>query len=951
MTEMIDNSSSSTTEIDVFDNLSEDQLKDVLDQLTDHSRPNSEKCPLVRRLKEENASREEPDLVIACRPQRLSTTTRPTRKYRRSGSKEAEFAREKSNGSVINSVSSSKSLQDLMSANTSEYDMRAIGANRGGKRLNKDSRANSLTMPPVSTQHLFNNNSIKNDVFNSDVRNKTLKGRVVGQHPKESGCNESTNSSRVYNECPTTHTVVNHNMDSCDKNYTPNCNSCASDDQHIHPKNEYIEMHDLGRRVNLVQVVDGKLVDCEQQIKTNESTTLRSANNVDTCPDFGLKAINSRDAIKSGSERVVNNCDYNSKESTNDINEDNKMMYYHQPETGKPYDPTPTYLTNTYHDSDVSSASPFNPIYQSYQSATKSEPTNSRIAKSKNKKRMTAEAIKAEDIAGHIGNKDLEFLVEYVNSAGGDSSIDINSKNGSILANNSVKENVKKKNQMTNNSVSKRKNGSNVNSNQSASHKSNSVSANIPLSSSSSSSSDEGNSVSKHSDFAQRTNSQTHETTSPLNSSSESNDKKLSREDSDFLEEETLSLSTHNSFSLIESNISADLLCTASDSEMADREKGFVTPKSKHFKRRMHRQENQRFNKSQSMQSSTSTTPSSSTVSGAGVSYERFSGMRGYESEREYTDDFRRYQSKSVCSRRKSVPHSEHNSAYNSDGEMSCHSMPIRNDSLKTEKIYSESRTTPSSISSTPKASYADIAKTDKKSSIDTIISHINKVQYPAFSQLDSSLSLMVDDLTPSTSQNNSQLIESNESLQQNVVVTDKQDLINDSYSATITSMTNTPEPQTDSLNNECLLSETVKNNSIDMAINSSKSDSVVPPVIMLDYSESVPTKDLDNISFGFFDDVILFPNNINNDKSQTNILNETLEERPDCEAKSPFNTSLESESQMNSPIVKADPMAYIDVDKRSFNYDHILGFIKKAWDNAKRDNHYQCYESRPKVK
>jgi len=84
----------------------------------------------------------------------------------KTGSKDAEFARDKTNGNNIKKVNCSQSLQDLMSSTNSDYDsisMRSVGANRSGKRLNKASRANSFTMPSGSQNFCNNNNNNNNN--------------------------------------------------------------------------------------------------------------------------------------------------------------------------------------------------------------------------------------------------------------------------------------------------------------------------------------------------------------------------------------------------------------------------------------------------------------------------------------------------------------------------------------------------------------------------------------------------------------------------------------------------------------------------------------------------------------------------------------------------------------------------------------------------------------------
>jgi len=63
--------------------------------------------------------------------------------------------------------------------------------------------------------------------------------------------------------------------------------------------------------------------------------------------------------------------------------------------------------------------------------------------------------------------------------------------------------------------------------------------------------------------------------------------------------------------------------------------------------------------------------------------------------------------------------------------------------------------------------------------------------------------------------------------------------------------MTNTPIPQ-----NECLFNETVKTSSKDIKTVETVKGSLVPPVIMCDYSDSVPFSDIGSVTFGFFDDL-----------------------------------------------------------------------------------------------
>ena len=84
------------------------------------------------------------------------------------------------------------------------------------------------------------------------------------------------------------------------------------------------------------------------------------------------------------------------------------------------------------------------------------------------------------------------------------------------------------------------------------------------------------------------------------------------------------------------------------------------------------------------------------------------------------------------------------------------------------------------------------------------------------------------------------------------------------------------------------------------------------------------------------------------------------------------IKTNAETRSQVNTNGPKPSvQLKYIDGDKKSFNYEHIISFIRKgqykrsicnngfyndciddliAWDSAKCDHRYVSYESSPKV-
>ena len=331
--------------------LSEEELRTVLEELTDHNLPDSEKCPLVRRLNAENAAKDESDLVISrfCKSSIASNSSsnscrnRKSRHLQRSGSKDAEFVREKTNGSNVKAVHSSQSLQDLMSSANTETDlqaMRAIGANRSGKRLNKASRANSFTMPSGS-QHFCNNNNNNNnnnmtketfdEVLSSidlrtsnqsqthplkGIRNKSVKTRSnvymsnssvtenSVRSDDESVSTEASLSSHTVDECFPTH-CVDMEPKTCDIKCTPLCNSNAVEQQVCELKD--IEMKDLGKRVNIIEY-------------TSDRNT-----SVDSFYDLGLKTVNQKDIKTNFAERVVNNYD---SDPTHNMSEDNRLLQF-----------------------------------------------------------------------------------------------------------------------------------------------------------------------------------------------------------------------------------------------------------------------------------------------------------------------------------------------------------------------------------------------------------------------------------------------------------------------------------------------------------------------------------------------------------------------------------------------------------------------------------------------
>ena len=155
-----------------------------------------------------------------------------------------------------------------------------------------------------------------------------------------------------------------------------------------------------------------------------------------------------------------------------------------------------------------------------------------------------------------------------------------------------------------------------------------------------------------------------------------------------------------------EYNISdEDKKYAASDSEMVDQESGFQPIKSKHIRKRK-----ARLRKIESVPKNAYlddvSTRSSLDSSNSRPPINNAVFTRGYESEREYcADEYRKR--KEHQSRKKlasSMPHSEQNSADNSDLESSF-SFPV------TGRMPSLSSPPLPSISSTPKVSYADIAK------------------------------------------------------------------------------------------------------------------------------------------------------------------------------------------------------------------------------------------------
>lgn len=215
--------------------LSEEQLREVLDQIIDHNRRDSEKCALVRRLNAEDASKnkssaskdESSAILEYCysATQAASSGRGSARRSRhnqiranRIYSKEAEFGRSSVGGNNSKKVQQFTSLQDLASPclvnsdHPNLFPMRAFGANR--KKFNKDTRANSFCS--TASQSFCNkevessltsasstaSNSIDYPFVNTNSSNKILNCAKIGRNNKVKSQKQFTNisTSSTYSE-------------------------------------------------------------------------------------------------------------------------------------------------------------------------------------------------------------------------------------------------------------------------------------------------------------------------------------------------------------------------------------------------------------------------------------------------------------------------------------------------------------------------------------------------------------------------------------------------------------------------------------------------------------------------------------------------------------------------------------------------------------------------------
>ena len=174
--------------------LSDDQFRSVLEQLTDNKLPDKDKCYLVRSLKQnaQNQLESKEESCLKLFHQSISSSTSSSSSFRSSGrksrhfsqkgtlSKDAEFVKNRSSSSASNcsstkKVHSSLSLQDLANCDSesSSISMRAIGAHRNNsKRLSK---ANSFTMSSNGSPSFCNNNtSMNNNNITSTYNSKEM---------------------------------------------------------------------------------------------------------------------------------------------------------------------------------------------------------------------------------------------------------------------------------------------------------------------------------------------------------------------------------------------------------------------------------------------------------------------------------------------------------------------------------------------------------------------------------------------------------------------------------------------------------------------------------------------------------------------------------------------------------------------------------------------------------
>ncbi|KAI1293824.1 hypothetical protein HDE_06586 [Halotydeus destructor] len=978
-------------------NLSEEALKDLLDQVIDHKRPESEKCPLVRRLNEETMKEEaflEVSLPTISRALSAGTasssvsapTSHHRRKVRGRGTHTQSF-----NGrptlSTENQVHSSQSMQDLVAANSNEVSSMAAkgpALSRPGNQRRAATRANSFSHQQERSE-LTNDRSTSAAAGNCNNSSSLLTPLSQGGQQrklKSKTANNISVCSSVNKEDPSmfdgnrnSNSDRNNNKSVCDdvdestSSYeSAECSSSlhkaafrslaatgqvqnghrsADDGQDV----MQVEMQDLPKKASYQRYsANGSLEansPTEMTCLLPKNSDHGTGNQVDHGVAFdsylskrpsGLDLFDKPNRDKSSSSHLVEyNSDKHEMRQQNEINDSSAMGPRLQAGNQLPSAPSRPEL--------------------------------------KKKRTKAEEKTLAEQIEGHIGHKDVEYLVNYVTGEGG--------KDGSKSKEGGVQR--AKKTQSAPISQSKlssrdsRKRNANENEDNST----------IPVNSQERSKSVDNEPKMKRVQTISESASASQISKLPSEGLLSSPDEEARDTFGELIVSPPGSPRQAPSESFVSYNSRCDDLTDDEKGYLSDQDSGFQVARTKRHRHLRNRQDyadlqvrrslplNKKGLQSYHHHPSSASSPLSTTPSAVSVSSSAapsISGVtstsRGYESEREYyTEESRKRQESSRRKVATSMPHSGENSADNSDVDSSLSLPTVRH--LSQNQAHGDvAPPLPSPPPSVPpKVSYAAVAKSTSSISgpKDTVVGHLNTKHSGDF--IVDSFVGTADEGEEDFPQLISVQLPANEIVEADKVVDVKEEA-DDSEPEVCSNLDNplmvestsheraasprshlkkvnsVPETKAPAADKKQLA--TSFSLDLDKMPNSSTS---LPPVVIFDDEPSL--KEATNVSssftFGFFDDSPNESTTERNSRSPSASIPEPIKAmdcrvlekaycvEPKAEVARPLAGRISAQESGAKIVFK--PCPNYDVDLGTFNYLEILNFIYKAWDSALRNN------------
>lgn len=198
-----------------------DQLKDVLEDVVNHQKPESEKCSIVRRLKEETSKDE-----MSLEPDDHFLDSGNNKKGKSKGLPPRITAQSFGRTSGQTGNSSSQSLQDLASEHGPTSNFIKSSLSSGSRKLNKATRANSFSLasnsvcPPCAPENSQTRSSSATGVGTcTNKRTNNNNGNISTRTLSSSAASSSLNDFSDALTLNSSHVDVNdkNNNNDCDR--------------------------------------------------------------------------------------------------------------------------------------------------------------------------------------------------------------------------------------------------------------------------------------------------------------------------------------------------------------------------------------------------------------------------------------------------------------------------------------------------------------------------------------------------------------------------------------------------------------------------------------------------------------------------------------------------------------------------------------------------------------